>query len=77
MPTYAERRYPYWLMILKDFADTCEYNNTAILLWRHQIGALRHKGFIPWDDDIDVCLPAEDQQTLDIYDKEWPKSIRS
>ena len=32
----------------------------------------RHKGMIPWDDDIDVCLPAEDfNKLLDIYDKEW------
>ena len=61
------------LMILKDFVDTCETNNIRYFgFGGTAIGALRHKGFIPWDDDIDVCLPAEDfNKLLDIYDKEW------
>ncbi len=61
------------LMILKDFVDTCKANNIRYFgFGGTAIGALRHKGFIPWDDDIDVCLPAEDfNKLLDIYDKEW------
>ena len=61
------------LMILKDFVDTCEANNIRYFgFGGTAIGALRHKGFIPWDDDIDVCLPAEDfNKLIDIYDKEW------
>ena len=60
-------------MIFKDFVDTCESHNIRYFgIAGTGIGALRHKGFIPWDDDIDVCLPAEDfNKLLDIYDKEW------
>ena len=47
--------------ILRDFIKVCDENN---LTWFGDagsgIGALRHKGFIPWDDDIDVMLPRKD-----------------
>lgn len=49
------------LEILKDFVSLCELHNiTYFGIAGTAIGAIRHKGFIPWDDDIDVAMPRED-----------------
>ena len=62
------------LEILKDFLWICEqYNLTYFSFAGTAIGALRHKGFIPWDDDIDVCLPRKDYEAfIRAAKKEFP-----
>lgn len=61
------------LQIFKDFAETCKkYNLTYFTIGGTTIGAVRHKGFIPWDDDIDVCMLRSDYEKFaEIAPKEF------
>lgn len=47
--------------LLRLFHECCHKNNLTYWLdWGTLLGAIRHNGFIPWDDDLDVCMPRED-----------------
>lgn len=51
--------------VLQEIHRICtDYGLTYYAHWGTLLGAIRHKGFIPWDDDIDIAMKRKDYQTL-------------
>lgn len=49
------------LMVLKDVITVCDKHGIDYYIYAGSgIGALRHKGFIPWDDDVDIIMFRKD-----------------
>lgn len=60
------------MKLLKYFIEVCEEHNLTYFMYAGSLlGTIRHQGFIPWDDDIDVIMFREDFEKLNkIFEKD-------
>ena len=72
-----ERVWRTEIEIYREIAKICERHGLRYYAaYGTAIGAMRHKGFIPWDDDMDVCMPRKDYDAFVRYaETELPEKM--
>lgn len=66
------------LNILKEIKKICDRHNLKYYLaYGTLLGAVRHNGFIPWDDDVDIVMFRDDyEKFLEIAERELPTYLK-
>lgn len=70
-----KRSWAAQLEILKDVDEVCtKYGISYFADAGTLLGAVRHRGFIPWDDDLDICMMRKDyHRFISVAEKELPE----
>lgn len=72
----ADELHKRLLQMMKEFHSFCvEHNISYYIVAGTALGAKRHKGFIPWDDDIDIGIPRNDYDRLYSLMDKLPKNM--
>ena len=78
IPSIAKRAWAAELSILRELNRICDkYGLRYFADWGSLLGAVRHRGFIPWDDDLDVCMFRKDLDKLqEVANDELPEGFK-
>jgi len=74
----VKRSWAAQLEVLTRIIDICEKHHiTYYMFWGSLIGTVRHKGFIPWDDDLDIAMLRDDYiKFLSVAKSELPEGYQ-
>ena len=74
---YLKQAHEKLKILLKEFDRVCtKYGLRYYFICGSLIGVIRHNGFIPWDDDIDLAMTREDYNKLrEVTKEEWKNSM--
>ena len=77
IPTAIKQAWAELLSVLKVIDEICARHNIKYFAdWGTMLGAVRHGGFIPWDDDLDICMLRDDYDKFrDVADEELPEGF--
>ena len=77
IPTAIKQAWAGNLCVLFEIDRICrKYGITYFADWGSILGAVRHGGYVPWDDDLDICMKREDYNRFrEVADKELPENF--
>ncbi|MBQ3787039.1 MAG: LicD family protein, partial [Lachnospiraceae bacterium] len=75
IPTAIKQAWACILDVLKEIDDICRRHDIRYFAdWGTLLGTVRHGGFIPWDDDLDICMLRDDYVRFrQVADAELPE----
>ncbi len=75
IPTAIKQAWAAELAVLHEIDRVCEkYGIRYFADWGSILGAVRHGGFVPWDDDLDICMLRNDYMRFrEVADTELPE----